>query len=109
METETLVPVGGRMQFSPSEIILLESDINYTRLHFADGTIVLTSTNLGKLESRFSSHNFFRTNRQHMVNLNYVVISQLDSQCYLRLPNDQEICVSRRKKDSFIKTFNQTL
>lgn len=94
------------MRFSPSQIILLESDVNYTRLHFSDGSVVLTSTNLGKLEPRFLAHSFFRINRRFMVNLQYIV-AQYDS-TMLVLANQMEVCLSRRKKDLFFKNFTLT-
>jgi DNA-binding LytR/AlgR family response regulator len=104
METEKLVPVGGRMNFPPAEIILLESDINYTRLHFSDGSVILTSTNLGKLEPRFEKHSFFRINRQIMVNLQFVMY--ITDSTRLTLSNEMEVVLSRRKKNLFFKTFN---
>lgn len=105
MKTETLIHVGGRMRFSPSQIILLESDINYTRLHFSDGSVILTSTNLGKLEPRFEAHAFFRINRQFMVNLRFVEETQNNT---LRLSNQKEMFVSRRKANRFLELFNLT-
>ncbi len=106
MKTTSSIHVGGRMKFFPSEIIFLESDINYTRLHLADGRLVIVGTTLGKLETRFASFNFFRTNRSHLVNLAYAVIVQSENVYALKLPNDKEISFSRRKKEQFIKTFS---
>lgn len=107
MKTEALIHVGGRMKFSPAEIILLESDINYTRLHFSNGTVFVTSTNLGKLEPRFIEHSFFRINRRFMVNLRYVVAQTHANM--LVLSNQMEVVLSRRKIESFQKTFNSKI
>lgn len=107
MKTDTLIHVGGRMRFSPAQIILLESDINYTRLHFSDGSIILTSINLGKLEPRFVEHSFFRINRKFMVNLRYVIAHTNSNM--LILSNQMKVNLSRRKKESFEKTFNSEI
>ena len=51
-----------------SEIALLESEGNYTRLHFA-GNKPLIPRSLAVLEERLDPAMFFRASRQHMINL----------------------------------------
>ena len=108
MNKETLVNVGGRMKFCPSEIILLESDINYTRLHFADGSVILTSINLGKLEPRFISFNFFRPNRSCIINLDFMANYEKET-ASIRMENNETIQLSRRRVKQFINISNQSL
>ncbi len=103
MKTNTPVEVGGKMKFYPSEIILLESDVNYTRLYLADGRTVIVSITLGRLAQRFASCNFFRTHKSYMVNLQYVAVTHIQHQVTLRMTNDVEVSVSRRKKVSLFK------
>lgn len=109
MKIETLIPVGGRMQFAPSEIVLLESDINYTRLHFPDGSSVITSTNLGKLEPLFAIHSFYRVHRRFMVNMSYATVKKVGQGLLVKLPNNQEILVSKRKKKPFSSYMKQAV
>lgn len=106
MTNETLVPVGGRKKFAPSEIILLESDINYTRLYLSDGSMFLTSTNIGQLERRFASHAFFRVNRTYLVNLSFIEERQDAS---LRMSNQMEMHISRRRTQLFYRFLRKTL
>jgi two-component system LytT family response regulator len=106
MNNENLVNVGGRMKFCPSEIILLESDNNYTRLHFADGKIFLTSTNLGKLEPRFISFNFFRPNRSCIINLDFMTNYEKETGS-IKMENNETIQISRRRIKPFINITNQ--
>lgn len=106
MKTEPKVWVGSRMQFYPSEIIFLKSDINYTKIFLANGETHLVSTNLGKLEPRFLSFNFFRLNRSFIVNLTHVLVAQKDEQLLVQLPNEKQVCISRRRKEQFLKTLN---
>lgn len=106
MKTETKVNVGSRTMLNPTEIIFLESDINYTKIYLVGGESLIVSTTLGKLEPRFTSFNFFRINRSYMVNLSYAVMIQTKKMYFLRLPNNKEVSISRRKKEQFLKTLN---
>lgn len=101
MKNEDLVHVGGRMKFCPSKIILLESDINYTRLHFSDGSVFITSTNLGKLESRFETFNFFRPNRSFIINLDFIANYEKET-ASIRMENNETVQLSRRRVKQFI-------
>ncbi len=107
MNTKNLVHVGGRMRFCPTEIILLEGDINYTRLHFADGTVILTSTNLAKLESRFASFNFFRPNRSFIINLDFIANYERETGS-IKMENNKTIQLSRRKTKPFLYISGQS-
>jgi DNA-binding LytR/AlgR family response regulator len=109
MNIETLIPVGGRMKFAPSDIVLLESDINYTRLHFSDGTSVITSLNLGKLEPLFALHSFYRVHRRFMINMSYATVRRVRKSLLVRLPNNHEILVAKRKKKSFASYMKQAV
>jgi len=51
-----------------SEIVLMESEGNYTRLHFG-GNKPLIPRSLSELETRLDPAMFFRASRQHIVNL----------------------------------------
>ncbi|MBA4851736.1 LytTR family DNA-binding domain-containing protein [Emticicia sp. BO119] len=106
MNNETLVHVGGRMKFAPSKIILLESDINYTRLYLSDGSMFLTSTNIGQLERRFAAYPFFRINRTYLINLQFIE-NQQDTN--LRMCNQMEMNISRRRTTHFYRFLRKTL
>lgn len=108
MKNEDLVHVGGRMKFCPSEIVLLVGDINYTRLYFADGTVILTSTNLGKLETRLASFNFFRPNKSFIVNLDFMVDYEVETGS-IKMENNETIRLSRRRTKQFIEISNQII
>ncbi len=106
MKAEPKVWVGSRMQLYPSEIIFLESEINYTKIFLANGQTHLVSTNLGSLEIRLLPFNFFRLNRSCIVNLSHVLITQQDDKLLVKLPNEKQAFISRRRKDRFFKTLN---
>lgn len=108
MNNEDLVPIGGRMKCNPSDIILLQSDSNYTRLYFSDGSVYITSTNIGKLETRFVSFNFFRPNRSCIINLDFMANYEKET-ASIRMENNETIQISRRRVKQFINFSNQTI
>jgi DNA-binding LytR/AlgR family response regulator len=86
----------------------LESDVNYTRLHFSDGSVYITSINIGKLEARFASYNFFRTNRSYVINLDFMANYEKET-ASIRMENNETIQISRRRVKQFINFSNQTV
>ncbi len=112
METDILINIGGRKKISPTNIMMLKADINYTYVHLACGNILLTSTTIGIIEKRLCGFNFFRPNRSTVVNLQY--LDNFESKektgdlpsIMLRKDTKEEpfkITLSRRKASNFIK------
>jgi two-component system LytT family response regulator len=101
MKTLTQIHIGGRKSVSPDEVILLEADINYTKLYLLDGKKIHVATTLKQLEKRFVLlQNFFRTNKSYIINLSYMANYQEDTQSIL-MQNEKSILVSRRRKKDF--------
>jgi two-component system, LytTR family, response regulator len=89
-----------------AQIALFESEGNYTRVYFEDAgkterPLVLRSLN--QLEERLDEHQFFRANRRHIVNLNFVarVTPSSAGGLNLVLANGVAIEVSRRRAVEF--------
>ncbi len=69
----TIVHVGSRTHLDVSEIVMLEAEINYTRLYLNNGEKLLVSYHLGKLAGRLAKHeSFVRLNRNTIVNLSFL-------------------------------------
>jgi two-component system LytT family response regulator len=84
-----------------SDISLMESEGNYTRLHFGgNGPLVYRS--LTAIEQRLSPATFFRANRSQIVNLGWVetVENDIDGRLSVRLRNGKQIEISRRQSRS---------
>lgn len=96
------------MKFSPSDIMWLDSDSNYTRLHFSDGSVYITSMNIGKIEAQFASYNFFRTNRSYLINLDFMSNYEKET-ASIRMENNETIQISRRRVKQFITFSNQAI
>jgi two-component system, LytTR family, response regulator len=84
-----------------TDISLMESEGNYTRLHFA-GNAPLIYRSLTAVEQRLSSTTFFRANRCQIVNLRWIeaVENDLDGRLNIKLRNGKQVEVSRRQSKS---------
>jgi two-component system, LytTR family, response regulator len=99
MKTET-IHIGSRSHVDPSNIKMLVSDINYTKIHFKDGTKKLVSTTMGIIESRLPNDAFVRINRQKIINKSTVIqYFMRDSFDEILLEDASFLKVSRRRKD----------
>lgn len=84
------------------DVFLFESYGNYVKVFFKDQKpLILKSLNL--IEERLDSKKFFRANRKHIVNLDYVerVESWFNGGFMLYLKNGLEVEVSRRQAMRF--------
>ncbi|MCP9769212.1 LytTR family transcriptional regulator [Lacihabitans sp. LS3-19] len=91
--------IGSRSHVRPDSIKLLVSDINYTVVHFLDGTKTLVSTTMGTIESRLPKENFVRINRSTVVNRSavshYFIRPEYDE---VKLQDASFVKVSRRRR-----------
>jgi two-component system, LytTR family, response regulator len=102
-----LVRDGTRCWFIPvRRIRLLESEGNYTRVHF-DSAKPLIYRSLSTLEQRLPAETFFRINRQQIVNLEFIenIESWFSGGLKVWLRGGEECEVSRRAA----RTFRQKL
>jgi two-component system, LytTR family, response regulator len=86
----------GRRVVSPTSIVRLEGDGNYTTFWFADGTYLFVAVTLKRFESRLSNEQFVRVHRKHLVNRAYVEAIDMSLQ-RLTLTTGEEIEIARRR------------
>ena len=92
------ISVGGRKKICPADIILLESEINYSKLFLVDGQTIFVATTLKTLSEKLENHNFFRTHKSFLINLNH--IESFEENMPLKMTNQSFVSVARRKKTS---------
>ena len=81
-----------------ADIRLMESEGNYTRLHFGtDRPLILRS--LTAIEERLDPGVFFRANRAQIVNLRWIesVESEIEGRLIVRLAKGPQVEISRRQ------------
>jgi two-component system LytT family response regulator len=83
-----------------SDIFLLESEGNYTRLFFA-AERPLIRRSLNAIELQLDQQAFFRANRRQILNLNWIESTHLgiDGSLSIRLTGGRDIELSRRRSD----------
>jgi two-component system, LytTR family, response regulator len=94
---------GERCWFVPvKNIILMESDGNYTRLHF-EGNRPLLLRSLSDLQARLDPAMFFRANRAQIINLMFIEsISPWPNEGYVvKLKGGFQVEMSRRQAQKF--------
>ncbi len=100
-KTDNLVRVGGHKKFNPSIIVLMEADINYTKVHLNSGKVIYVATNLKKLEERLATNvSFFRSHRSYIINLNHV---NNCGEFTVLLANNKTVLVARRRKEELVQ------
>jgi two-component system LytT family response regulator len=80
-----------------SEIFLVESEGNYSRVYFQNNKPLIYCS-LNSVEERLDPATFFRANRTRIFNLNYIksMKAGLGSTMNVMLQNDLAISISRR-------------
>ena len=84
-------------------IIRCESDDYYTRFFFTDGNTLMVSKSLKEIEEQLEAHDFIRTHKSHLVNLQHVHGFDKSEGGFLVLTNGDHIPVSRRKREMIIE------
>jgi len=84
-----------------TDICLMESEGNYTRLHFGSNAPLIFRS-LSAIEQRLSPTTFFRANRSQIVNLGWIaaVENEIDGGLCVKLSNGELVEISRRQSRS---------
>lgn len=89
------------------DILYLKSDSNYTEIHLADDSKILTSNTLKKYEMKLNALLFMRVHNSYIIQKSQIAAFLPNSNSIL-LRNSQEIPVSRNKRKQLI-TYLKTL
>lgn len=103
LEDKVFVREGDRCWFVPVKSIrLLESEGNYTRLHFDDNKPQLFRS-LTAMEDRLDPRNFFRANRKQVINLTWVegIEPWFSGGLLVKLKGGLKVELSRRQAQDF--------
>lgn len=98
---------GKQIYIKTSEVVLLESDINYTHIHLSSGKILVSSRNLSLFEFILKDTlSFIRPNRRQVVNIDYLSNFSIENPTKkLQLINGLCINISRRKSQKLTELF----
>ena len=94
----------GKKHFAIEQIIRLESDSNYTYVHFSDRKPLLVARVLREFEILLTPLGFIRTHRSHLVNKCH--ITGMDEEGYISLSDESKAAISRRRRKIVINEIN---
>ncbi len=96
-EFKLAVPtVSGAVFFSPSEIIRLEGEGNYTRFYLTGDRKYLSAKTMKEYEEILRHHNFLRIHKSHLVNRSF--IDTYKNEGTVLLKDQTSLPVSRQRK-----------
>jgi len=102
-DDKVFVRQGDRCWFvEVKSIRLLESEGNYTRVHFADAQPLLFRS-LNAMEERLDGHMFFRANRRQVINLGWIdkIEPWFSGGLLVNLKGGPKVELSRRQAQAF--------
>ncbi|MBO6515362.1 MAG: response regulator transcription factor [Bacteroidia bacterium] len=81
-----------------TDIVRLESDVNYTRFHLRAGNKVLVTRTLKEFDDMLSDNGFIRVHQSHLVNVEHIVEFVKADGGHLNLNDGSYVPVSSRRK-----------
>jgi len=86
-----------------SEIVYVESDVNYSYLNLNNGEKVVSTQNLSIINGLLSEKEFYRIHKSYLINVNFIkTILKADGGTVV-MENEIKIPVARRRKEEFNK------
>ena len=106
-ESRIAVPTWEGLEFILiRNVVRIESSSNYSRIFFINADPLLVTKQLKEFEEMLLPYRFCRVHNVHLINLNYVRKYIRGEGGSVIMENGDEIDVSRRKKDDFLKLIN---
>ena len=106
-ESKIAVPTWEGLEFILiKNVVRIESSSNYSRIFFIHRESLLVTRQLKEFEEMLTPYRFCRVHNVHLINLNYVKKYIRGEGGSVVMENGDEIDVSRRKKDDFLKLIN---
>lgn len=98
-----VVPTAKGLSFIPmDEIIHLEGDEGYTRIHLNDTGFVLSSYSLGRFEKMLTSV-FFKCHKSHIINIEKA--RSFENEGYIVMDDKQRVPISKPNRKIFLGLF----
>ncbi len=91
------------------DIVRIEADRSYCKIVLKDNQKILSSKNMKHYESLLPDSSFIKVHRSHIINLNFIKSIIKTDGGFVKLVNNDEVPLSRRKKDDFLKIIEHKL
>ncbi len=101
------LPTADRIEFVEVEkIIRCQGEGNYTHIYFEGKKHLFVAKTLVEFEDLLQEYSFIRVHKSHLVNLKHVVAYVKTDGGMLQLSNNDQVAVSRRRKELVQKMLN---
>lgn len=103
IEKRIFIKDGERCFFVPlAEVVLIESVGNYAKIHYQNKKPLLHKS-LNYLEEKLPDTHFFRADRQHIININFIknIYPFLNNSLQVEMHNGAKIDISQRQSVKF--------
>ena len=84
-------------------IIRCAADGNYTLFYLTNGKKIIVGKTLKEYDELLSDHNFFRTHKSHLINLEFMTKYVKGIGGYVIMSDGSEVEVAKRRKESFME------
>jgi DNA-binding LytR/AlgR family response regulator len=92
------VPVAaGKAILHPAQVLRLEADGSYTRIHCVNGSKLTVCRSMGELHAQLPQARFIRLHHAHVVNVDHVVSLLASDGHRAVLSNGESVPISRRR------------
>ena len=89
------------VELKPEEILLVESDINYSQIFLSNGRKIIIAKTLKQISEIVKNSPFVRINRQVLINIGHVKNYEMEtSPQNVTLSNGRKIDFSRRRSEA---------
>jgi len=88
-----------------SEIIRLESDVNYTFFFLVNRKKLMVSKTLKDFDDMLSEAGFFRSHQSHLVNIDHILRYEKSEGGHLIMDDEAQVPVSSRRREALFRIF----
>lgn len=97
----------GVIYISICEIIRIEGEGSYSRIHLASNKKILASKMLKEFQYLLNDKPFFRAHNSHLINIDHVVSFQNKDGGAIEMTDGSIVSVARRKKEEFLEIMSK--
>ncbi len=90
-----------------SDIVCIDSDSNYSKLHFVNGSSLVVSRTLKEFEELLDARGFLRIHHSHIVNIAKIRKYLKADGGYVEMSNGRKVSISRARKEQVMEVISR--
>lgn len=93
----------GYQYYKTDDIIVIEGEGSYSRIHLADGRVELVSKVLKDFEKSLVQQGFIRTHKSYLANIQHIDEIRKEDGGYLIMSSKKQVPISTKNKDAVVE------